>query len=469
LHPKVDSIDFGCFCETDSGKHSKVKTKNWFRIHSFIGVITGLMLFVICWSGTVLVFSHELDWLVRPAMRVQPQAEHASWGAIEAAARAAAPQSDIEHMSAPLNRRAVAQIGVIRPNGDYHLILVNPYTAEVQGFSPDYGVWRFFRTLHEGLFDIGGVGRYVVTIFALVIFLSLLSALCFLKRWWTGFLKRPRGRGRAFWSGLHRATGLWSLWFLFVIALTGVWYLYEQAQHDLVDGPLNYVSNPPHGAVSIPAPVTDPTLPKLPLDEVIAKAKQAWPGFEIGTVAYGWYSGGEDVVYLEGHTGGFSLVRDRANQMHLDPRTGEVIWQNSAGDLPPYWLWSNMADPLHFGNFGGLWGKAVWFAFGLLLCGLTLTGVYLHAKRIAGDAAGRHRWPGTMAAICVTLLVLAASVPAGFHEAREFYGPTIDGVKQLPTLAPGVKAVIIGWVAVTLAIIAGWVWLLWRASRGTAS
>lgn len=42
------------------------------------------------------------------------------------------------------------------------------------------------------------------------------------------------------------------------------------------------------------------------------------------------------------------------------------------------------------------------------------------------------------------------------------YGPTVEGVKQLPTLAPGVQRLIIGWTAVAVAIIGGWVFLLWR-------
>jgi len=439
--------------------------RNWFRVHSFTGVITGLMLFVICWSGTFAVLSHELDWLATPEARVtHEQGEAASWGTIRAAVENEYPAAEIVLLDAPLYSRSAARVLVNLPEQDSVWVYVNPYTAEVQGALGYFNIQRFFRSLHYSLFvpGIAGipVGLYLVSIFSITMLTSLVAALYFYKRWWTRFFRFKRGGGRVLWSELHKTAGLWSIWFVLVIGVTGVWYLYEAIQ----PGPVNYVGPPPGGIVEPPAPSSDPALPMLPLDRVIEKARAAWPALEINTVGHGWYSPGADTFYLEGQAG-FPLVRDRANQVHLDPRTGEVLWQSGAADLPLYWLWSNMADPLHFGDFGGLWSKAVWFVFGLILCGLILTGTYLHSKRLIQEAGGRtrHRWPGTGAAISVSLLVLAASAPFGFSEAREYYGPTVDGVKQLPTLAPGVKAVIIGWVALTLTIIAGWVWMLWNA------
>ncbi len=210
-----------------------------------------------------------------------------------------------------------------------------------------------------------------------------MASLAFYKRWWRRFFRLPGGRGRALWSELHKTGGLWSIWFIAVIGLTGAWYLYEAVQ----PGPVNYVGPPPGGAVAPPAPSSDPALPPLMLDEVVAKAEAAWPTFQIRGIAAGWYSGTRETVYLEGQAG-FPLVRDRANQMHLDPRTGEILWRNGAADLPVYWVWSNMADPLHFGDFGGLWTKSIWFLFGLILSGLILTGTWLHAHRLAREAGG---------------------------------------------------------------------------------
>lgn len=434
----------------------------WFRLHSFTGVITGLLLFVICWSGTWAVVSNELDWLVTPEMRVEPGPERMSWGSIAQAAQEAMPQATIDSLFAPLNDYSAATVSMVQPGGGTHIILIDPYTASVTGVvAGRYTVQRFFRSFHMQLF-LPEVGLYLVTAFAITLMISLIAALYFYKRWWTRFFRFKSGRGRVFWSELHKTAGLWSIWFIAIIALTGGWYLYEAVQ----PGPNNYVGTHPGGRVEAPVPQSDPALPDLPLDKIVAAAESAWSELQIGSVGYGWYSADASTIYLEGQAG-FPLVRDRANQMHLDPRTGEVLWKNGVEDLPLYWLWSNMADPLHFGNFAGLWSKGIWFAFGIVLCGLILTGTYLHAQRLVREAGGRsrHRWPGTGAALLVSLLVLVVSVPFGVWEAREYYGPTVEGIKQLPALAPGVKAVIATWSIATLVIIAGWVWMLWRPGR----
>ena len=260
---------------------------------------------------------------------------------------------------------------------------------------------------------------------------------------------------------MHKTTGLWSIWFLLVIGITGAWYVFEMARYDFLDGKFSFAGTDTSAVYQVPKSEADPDRAKMPLDVLIDRAYQARPDLEIRRV--GPASSHDGVLYVNGRTDHL-LVRDRANQIHLDMRTGAILYDQNASDYPLYWRWSDTADPLHFGDFGGLWSKAVWFAFGLLLSGLILTGTWLHAHRLAREAGGaaRHRWPGTAGAIAVSLLVLAASMPFAFQEAGKYYGPTVDGVKHLPSLAPGVAAVIIGWVVLTLAIIAAWVFLLWR-------
>ena len=44
-----------------------------------------------------------------------------------------------------------------------------------------------------------------------------------------------------------------------------------------------------------------------------------------------------------------------------------------------------MADPLHFGTFGGYWTKVTWFVFGVGLTALSLSGVVIYGLRIARE------------------------------------------------------------------------------------
>lgn len=440
-----------------------VSTRTWFRTHSFTGIITGLMLFVICFSGTFAVFAPELDWLVTPGARVAPGDSTVSWGTIAEAAKASQPEAEINSFTAPLNSHAAATVWMSEADGGTRMVFVDPYTGRVTASVPhSYGVKRFFRNFHRFLF-LPGIGLYLVSAFAITMLVSLVAALFFYKRWWTRFFRFHRTRGRAFWSELHKLAGLWSLWFTLVIVITGLWYLFEAVRGDFIDGKLNYVGEPAYSVMPVPAPRDDRPDQSLPLDQLIEIGHQAWPDFRIKEMGYGWYSGYQDVFYLGGQDR-FPLVRPRANQMQIDSRSGEILWQNSAGELSPYWIWTNMADPLHFGDFAGWISKTIWFTFGLVLSGMILTGTWLHAHRLAGNANQRHRWPGTLASIVVTGLVLVASGYYGVRDALDYYGTVIDGTTRLPELAFGVKAVIVGWIALTLAILLAWAVLLYRPS-----
>lgn len=439
-----------------------MKTRSWFRIHSFIGVVTGLLLFVICWSGTFAVIANELDWLVTPALRAAPQTSQATWGQIKAAAEAAYPGARVGSITAPLYRYSAAVVRIERADGGREYLSVDPYTGIITGTSSGFTVQRFFRDFHRRLFYPGPWGHYLVCLFALTMLASLIAALSFYKRWWRRFLRFKKGRGRVFWSEMHKTAGLWSLWFVLVIALTGVWYVFEAARADFGDGKSVFARAADSTFVvhSIPSPELDPERAELPLDALLEQVKRVRPDFDIRQIRYA-ENGVVEVMGQAGHL----LVRDRANKVLLNVQTGAVIYNQNAAELPLYWRWSDTADPLHFGDFGGLTSKLIWFAFGLILCGLILTGTYLHAHRLAREAPSRarHRWPGTRAAIMVSLIVLAASAPFGLRLARDAYGPMVDGVQRLPDLAFGVTAVIVGWVTLTLIIIVAWVLMLQRS------
>jgi uncharacterized iron-regulated membrane protein len=434
-------------------------TRMWFRIHSFTGVITGLLLFVVCWSGAFATVSYELDWLVTPEARTEPSGQGANWGAILTAVQRAHPDAEVVSMHAPVYARSAAEVVVNLTTQKDVRVYVDPYRGRVQGARSSLNVGRFFRSFHRDLFFPTKWGLQLVAALAVTMMISLIAALNFYRRWWTRFFHFRGRRGRPFWSDLHKVAGLWSVWFVIVIGVTGIWYGFERLRFDLGDGVIAYVGTT--AAVHpVPAPHADAALVPQPLEALLTAARAARPDIDIRTIRPG-----NDMLYVDGQVGDW-LVRDRANQLYVNTRTGAVLYNQNAADLSLYWRWSETADPLHFGDFGGLASKAIWLVFGLVLSGLILTGSWLHVQRLAREASAlRARWPGTMAACFVSLGVLLATAPFGIAEARENYGPAVDGVEQLPSLAPGVTAVITVWVAVTLAIIATWIYALWRPQR----
>jgi uncharacterized iron-regulated membrane protein len=434
-----------------------MRRRVWFRVHSFIGVIGGLLLFVLCWSGAIATVSHEIDWLLTPALRVEPRTELMSLDRLHASVMADYPNATVHRIHAPLHARAAAHAVVDLPDQRLVRVYVDPYTAAMLGRDSYFSVQRFFRSFHIHLFN-GQWGLYLVWLLAVPLFASVIAPLVFYRRWWTRLLDLKAGRGaRAFWSGLHKLAGVWTLWFAMIIAITSAWFLFEAVRYDFIDGKNAWVGESASAVNRLPEL---PAGPVLPIKDLLARAMQARPELEIKTIGFSR----RGYFYLEGQASDW-LVRDRANKLYLDPRNGAVVYDQRASNLSAYWRWSDTADPLHFGDFGGLKSKLVWLAFGVLMSGLCLTGAYLHAARLAADV-GRHkraRWPGTAAAAVASLLVLAASMRGGWIEIKR-YGATAHGVQQWPDVPPGVTTFIAAWVLLTLAALAWWLRTLRRAT-----
>ena len=318
----------------------------------------------------------------------------------------------------------------------------------VQGESSYLTVQRFFRSFHRRLFLPNPWGVYLVALFSVTLMVSVIAALNFYKRWWRRFFSFRASSGRRLWSELHKTGGLWGLWFALLMGVTGIWYGLEATRL-------------PQKLFATETERPDPPAVESPksLGRLVDAAQQVRPGLTIKRLYPPGSFYGEGLVAM-GQADDW-LVRDRVNYAAI-AADGEVVATQSGSDLTAYEYWVNMADPLHFGDFGGLVSKAIWFVFGLVLCGLVLTGTWLHAYRLAMSAGGRarHRWPGTLAAILVSLLVLALSVPYGFMEAQSY--AVHGGFFGLPDVKPGVAAVILGWIVLTLVLLGAWVVLLWR-------
>ncbi len=357
--------------------------KSVYTVHGWLGLNFGLALFVICLSGTFAVISHEIDWLLNPALRVTPQETRASYGQMHAAVQAAYPEAKIRSAWAPKGPRFACEFWVGGLGGGNRRIYVDPYTAKVQGEGPWFNTQRFFRDFHRRFFWSAWWGIWLVASFGLALLAASATGLAFYKRWWAKlFTLRWQQGGRMMWSDLHRMAGVWTLLFSVLLSVTGLWYFVEIP----LSWNLKAERLPKLPQSSIPA--ADRPAQRLPVDDWVRVAQQAIPEFEVGTI---WFpSGRAAAVRIDGQASAW-LVRDRANMVLVDPYLGQPLIHQRAEQLNPYRRWIEMADPLHFGDFAGLTSKLLWFGFGLLLSLLMPTGAYLWTRRAQQIANSTHK------------------------------------------------------------------------------
>ncbi|MEN0006980.1 MAG: PepSY-associated TM helix domain-containing protein [Bacteroidota bacterium] len=365
-----------------------LSNKTLFKIHGWLGLNIGLLLFVICFSGTFATLSNEIDWLLNPALRVEAKDEPIAWEAMYQNLKKEFP--DATSWSLAEQKNSFTEVGdyfaaaafTRLPGMGTVKIHLNPYSGEITGYNPFLDVQRFFRTYHNNFFD-GIRGVIVVTVFAFFLLFSVLSGFLFYKNWFKNLFKLRLAKGlRVLIADSHRLAGIWSLLFALLIAVTGVWYLTELTIARTLKSKVLRFEQPENIPAEALAQFGDsPEL--ISLDIAVQNAEQAFPDYRVEDISLPRNPNSYIVMHGQDKN---PLTRDRTNQVHVHPYTGEVVHIQKATDLTTLQFINNIADPLHFGTFGGLAVKILWFIFGLILSFSILAGTYIwylrHLKKL---------------------------------------------------------------------------------------
>ncbi|MCE7056208.1 PepSY domain-containing protein [Algoriphagus sp. AGSA1] len=373
----------------------KLKKKTLFKIHSWIGIKLGILFFIVCFSGTLATLSNEMDWLYYPGLRATGQGERVSYNSLVREIQREFPTGTLTYWVIP-DEPYLNDIAYVEENGHRRYVFVDPYKGKVTGSTP-VTFQRFFRDFHYYLFmPFYQIGYFIVLVFAFFLLTAFLTALFFYKKWWQKFLELKSNKGAlVFFRSLHRVVGIWSIPFAMVVTLTGIWYFIERTNIGNVSG----ISNPqPPSFENVQnGDITIDTVAfsyQLDYDKAAKLAFAEIPGLKIGGVVPPRKP--NEAIYIRGKSH-VPLVRKRANRVYVSPGDYRVVGIQKAEKIPTVMYINDIADPLHFGSWGGLITKIIWFLGGVSISGLVLTGLWIALKRqakqrLAGNAPAMGIW-----------------------------------------------------------------------------
>lgn len=208
------------------------KVNNW--LHLWLGLISGIIVFIVCITGCIWVFNEEIEGLLEPETKIERQDKAVIMPSqLMQIAKAAYP--DVKVSYANYQQGRAINLGLGERRGPNITLKVNPYTGEIIAKEVHKkGEANFFRWVlngHRFLWLPFEIGRPIVNYGTLVFVILLITGLVwwYPKKWtqstvdksfkikWGASFKRVN-------LDLHNVLGFYSLLFLLAIAMTGMVY-----------------------------------------------------------------------------------------------------------------------------------------------------------------------------------------------------------------------------------------------------
>jgi uncharacterized iron-regulated membrane protein len=335
-----------------------------FQVHLWVGVLTGVYIFIVSITGAALVFRIDMQRALYPDL-FTPKAEGALTDpvAVMESVRRAFPNHQLSGVDAPTSARPTYLAYVTR-GPDFLTILIDPVTAEVLGELPDKTIVRTVQDLHFNLI-LGRRGRIVNGAGAICTLLMCATGLWI---WWTS----RRNWKRTTWE-LHRTAGAWSMMFIAMWAITGLSFGFPREFRSTINwlSPITVSRAPQSGAKDQAAPPS--------WREQIEAARRVVPGRPVARVVLPFNDRAAFLVMFA--TASPTPAGSTLTPVYLDQFTGQVLEEARAPRTPGDRLMSWIV-PLHVGDFSNRFLKFAWFIMGLMPALLFATGLTMWWTRV---------------------------------------------------------------------------------------
>lgn len=249
-------------------------------------------------------------------------------------------------------------------------------------------VMHFILQLHTDMF-LGRPGMLFLGAMGFVFVVAIVSGavLCtpFMRRLDFGTVRIGRA-ARTKWLDYHNFLGIVSVGWALVVGLTGVVNALEKPIIDY------WRQDAVADLIAQAGGATAPLVPTASLDEAVAAAKAAAPSMDLRFVAFpgGSYSTGQHyAIFLRGRT---PLTVRMSTPVLVHAQTGRM---DGLRQMPWYVRILAVSRPLHFGDYGGLALKIIWFLLTLLTIVVLSSGLYLWFAGGRRSGSGGKGLPGS--------------------------------------------------------------------------
>lgn len=377
--------------------------KKLYTLHSWVGVITGILLFVIAFTGAVAVFARpELKIWGNESIRAEVPAQPQQLGqVVEEYAKKVGPEYLEEvHLEMPSPRfsattRLIYEGHFETPEGgEEHkgtvfqlnprdLSLVKEWNMDAFFNSHQLDMSVFLAHFHADLHLGRPVGLILTGLLGLTLMVSIVTGIFIHRKILAQlFTFRVSKTFSLMLNDGHKVMSVWAVLFHSVIAFTGAFLglatviLVPAAAYVGFNGDQEKLVET---FTAVKPPELANVQQQTKLGDILERAAQERPDLNFNRLTVMGYGDQNALVYVFGtgsdQLGGETLiyqgataefVKSQANFGRLEGVTGKIL---------------DAMFPLHFGNFGGLLVKTVWAILGIATALLPITGLMLWIER----------------------------------------------------------------------------------------